>query len=535
MMTNMNHQGFNRCLRLMALAGCVVGLARAEVDWAAPEWTARHEAATRDLAATRAGADASARAAMEAVVREWEAEQSARRRAGNVRGQAVADAAVEIFRAAAEAMAAGRAPEWPESPRRELAEPIRALRGKLTDIETERNQAVADAEATHRESFLAAVREADATRIEDEASAERLFRAWLAGEAMDAPGPGGTGGDATGEDPESAEPEFFAESGPGVEWTPLARWTADMMGPDILDIPVFDRKSEKGRKLNPMSGRESDWAYEAITTIPPGVYAFRLRRMEDRHTVEVLSWPRPEPDGVLKIRTRNHPVVPARHGFELQYAPAGTLVSIPVRTDPPGVQVFVNGQPYREGGREFRSPGVIKLPEGTYALRLTVSGRQDVNAPAFEVKPGQKIEVRLPPLPGRAPMSLRADARAGWRDSGVQVKRGDRIQVEASGQWSAAGGVMCGPDGYPNTAEHGRFYLDPRNSPRQLRDRPYGMLLARVGDEPPIPVGARQAFAAPADGPLRFDINEAEDPKHRRDNQGMLDLKVIVIKAEAGR
>lgn len=530
MMTGMNKRGFHRCLRIAVTLWGAVGLARAEVDWSAPEWATRLEAVTREWAEIRAVADTELRTTLQAAVQEWETEQASRRRAGNVRGMAVADAAVDIFRAAAEAQAAGRAVEWPASPRRELAEPIRVIREKLSAVEARRDKALGEVEARHRAAFLDALRKADATRAENEQEADRLFRAWLAGESPDAP--------PKTEDPNVDTPpaarEFFAESGPGVEWTPLARWTADMMGPDILDIPVFDRESGQGRQLNPMTTRESTWSYEALKTIPPGSYAFRLRRMEDRHTVDVLSWPRPEPGGALKIRTRHHSELPARHGFELQYAPSGALVSIPVRTDPPGARVFVNGQPYGGGGREFRTPGMMKLPEGTYALRLTVAGRQDVNAPVFEVKPGVRIEVRLPPLPGTEPVRLRVDAQAVWRDSGIRVSRGDRIRIEASGEWSAARGAMCGPDGYPNTPEFGRFYLDPRNSPRQLRDQPYGRLLLRVGDEPPVPIGARRLFAAPADGTLRFDINETDNPAQRRDNSGVLNVEVVVTRAGAG-
>jgi hypothetical protein len=108
---------------------------------------------------------------------------------------------------------------------------------------------------------------------------------------------------------------------------------------------------------------------------------------------------------------------------------------------------------------------------------------------------------------------------ADWTNSTVRVKRGDTIQVRATGTMSLGRQGSCGPDGIGA--------VDPD---ALIADKPLGALIAVIGDENDdfIFVGADTEFVAPHDGLLFFSINEG----NLRDNSGTFSAHVRVRRQE---
>ena len=109
--------------------------------------------------------------------------------------------------------------------------------------------------------------------------------------------------------------------------------------------------------------------------------------------------------------------------------------------------------------------------------------------------------------------TIRVDANQPWTDTGMDVRSGDRIQFNASGQVSYAPGQAVAASG----ARAGRNdqYPVPTMGP--------GGVIARVGDSAPFPIGAgARQLTMPANGRLYLGIN---DDVHA-DNSGSFQVAV---------
>lgn len=520
----------------LVAAALLIGMpAWATVPWDDPAWISRRTAAAKELSEIQKSREQKLQAVLQAAQKEWDAELAARKRTGNVRGLAVANSALDAIRQTQSALAANKPMEWPANPRRELVEPIGKIRGACARIETEHAGQLQEARAKHLNQFTEAVRASDPDLVADEASAKALFEKWLSGQPMksagpskEKPEPGPVVGPAPEPAPGQPPPEFFAESGFGTQWMTLGRWTADMVAPDVMSIPVFNQPSTQGSQMNPMAGQSSSWRYESQTTIPPGIYSFRLKRMDHHKPVQLMSWPKNEEGGSLTVRTPNASEWPLRVGFEIQYARSGDLIEVPVRTDPAGATVYINGEPYREGGEDRTTPFTLRLPEGRYDIRIHAEGYQDESAERIEIRAGSKMAIRLKPSTSSNASKIRVDARASWAKTGVTLQKGDRVHISVDGEWSANGKDACDAGGYPNTLKFSQMYLEPRNCPRQISGSPYGMLIGRIGEGKPFAIGSKGTFTAPVDGPLAFDINEITDEDKRSNNRGQLTVSLTV-------
>lgn len=504
--------------------------AEGEPDLFTPEMLALQKSATNALADAKSAGDRKARAVLDAALKEWEGELAERKKTRNIRGMAVADTAIEEIRKAMAAWPAKREMELPADLRRELTEPMGRLKRQLAEAVAAADEEYRQAERQQFDLFKKAVAAADATPAEHVLLAR--FRKWLTESPPPRRGPRAA---SPADTPDAAKspPEFFAQSSPGAEWRDLGRFTARMMGPDIFAVRVFDRTGTKeGDKPNPLSGSSSRWKYESRAKLDRGDYAFRMRRLPAHEAVDVIQWPNAGNEGVLQFRTPPSMRLPSDIGFELQYSSAA-LIEVPVKTEPAGARVFIDGRAYQVEGRDARSPFTMKLPAGTYAIRIALDGHVEQEAKSFAVTTGQTIAVRLIPLKEAPAKQVSVDSKQPWTDSGIMVAKGDRIMISASGQWACGSkGELCGPAGYPNTVAFNHYYLDPRNSPRLLEGKPYGALLAKVGDGAPVVVGDGKGFIAQSEGALRFDINEAADPDIRRNNRGRLDVRIMVRPAE---
>lgn len=115
------------------------------------------------------------------------------------------------------------------------------------------------------------------------------------------------------------------------------------------------------------------------------------------------------------------------------------------------------------------------------------------------------------------PGEVRVPANEAWTDSGVQVKKGDRVSFRASGQitFGRSAGQTAGPDG--NNAMKGPDFPVPV--------MPVGGLIGKVDNSPAFPIGTNtQPIVMPADGRLMLGVNDNE----LGDNSGF--FSVVVTK-----
>ena len=116
-------------------------------------------------------------------------------------------------------------------------------------------------------------------------------------------------------------------------------------------------------------------------------------------------------------------------------------------------------------------------------------------------------------------VGVRADnANNGWTNSGLVVRKGQRLRVSASGRVSLGRGRFSTPGGLNNISD----------SDKLMRNEATGALIAVIGDDNDdfIVIGPRREFVAQRDGVLFLGVNEGD----LTDNTGSYD---IVIEAEA--
>ncbi|HSE16105.1 MAG TPA: hypothetical protein VLB46_03585 [Pyrinomonadaceae bacterium] len=116
-------------------------------------------------------------------------------------------------------------------------------------------------------------------------------------------------------------------------------------------------------------------------------------------------------------------------------------------------------------------------------------------------------------------VGVRADnANNGWTNSGLVVRKGQRLRISASGRVSLGRGRFSTPGGLNNILDQDKL----------MRNEATGALIAVIGDDNDdfILIGPRREFVAQRDGVLFLGVNEGD----LTDNTGSYD---IVIEAEA--
>ncbi|HKV35273.1 MAG TPA: hypothetical protein VJP89_13140 [Pyrinomonadaceae bacterium] len=116
-------------------------------------------------------------------------------------------------------------------------------------------------------------------------------------------------------------------------------------------------------------------------------------------------------------------------------------------------------------------------------------------------------------------VGVRADSsNNGWTNSGLVVRKGQRLRISASGRVSLGRGRFSTPGGLSAI----------QDSDKLMRNEATGALIAVIGDDNDdfILVGPRREFVAQRDGVLFLGVNEGD----LADNTGSYD---IVIEAEA--
>jgi hypothetical protein len=116
-------------------------------------------------------------------------------------------------------------------------------------------------------------------------------------------------------------------------------------------------------------------------------------------------------------------------------------------------------------------------------------------------------------------VSVRADnANNGWTNSGLVVRKGQRLRISSTGRVSLGGGRFATPSGLPGVPDNDKL----------MRTEPTGALIAVIGDDNDdfLLIGTRRDFVAQRDGVLFLGVNEG----NLTDNTGTYD---VVIEAEA--
>jgi len=114
---------------------------------------------------------------------------------------------------------------------------------------------------------------------------------------------------------------------------------------------------------------------------------------------------------------------------------------------------------------------------------------------------------------------VRADNSSnGWTNSGLVVRRGQRLRISASGRVNLGNNRSATADGLPNIPDRDKL----------MRNQPTGGLIAVIGDDNDdfVFIGRGRDFVAQRDGVLFLGVNEG----NLSDNSGTFD---VVIEAEA--
>jgi hypothetical protein len=114
-----------------------------------------------------------------------------------------------------------------------------------------------------------------------------------------------------------------------------------------------------------------------------------------------------------------------------------------------------------------------------------------------------------------APGAVRVEANQPWTDTGIDVKVGDLVSFQGSGQigFGQGGGQTAGVDGKSDT----------RSPNYPVSAMPVGGLIGKVANSAPFPIGGnQQAIRMPANGRLMLGVNDNE----MGDNSGYFSVVV---------
>jgi len=153
----------------------------------------------------------------------------------------------------------------------------------------------------------------------------------------------------------------------------------------------------------------------------------------------------------------------------------------------------------------------IRPPQNTQSDSGMSNPRPNDSQPVTNVPPPTFFTIKV---------GVRADsANNGWTNSGLVVRKGQRLKISASGRVSLGKGRFSTPAGLATI----------NDTEKLMRNEATGALIAVIGDDNDdfILIGPRRDFVAQRDGVLFLGVNEGD----LADNTGTYD---IVIEAEAG-
>lgn len=413
---------------------------------------------------------------------------------GNVTAMAAASAAVRIFTDAGTAIKQTGSFRFPDSIRPDLEAFIDISR-KAMQASVERHasalRALEAEYAPRLGSLVAASEQAPDTKEEQLALLNKLAGA-----------PAAKTTDAAASNTVPADAILIRSSREAQQWDTVLRGEIHVAALEILHIGVMGITTPR---KNQGQGDESVLSYTVqltpvreLTPVEPAP-AFRVMSLPPYNPVDVLSFPTSENGWSLEVRARpSHGS--SRLGFVLEVDAAANAT-----------RLLSGGQPAPAAGKPSGSVAPAVRPPATGGAAVTP-------APPAPSPANTAYKVFHVPASGTA-----------WMRTGIQVRKGTRIQTTILGTWScSSGGEFVDAEGYPNSDRFFRYYIDPKLSPRITLEANYGALLARIQPEGASQaIGKQTAFTADKAGELAFDINE--DPAARRDNKGTLEVRVITV------
>lgn len=180
----------------------------------------------------------------------------------------------------------------------------------------------------------------------------------------------------------------------------------------------------------------------------------------------------------------------------IEFDAATTAAAASLANDDTGSSGNIS-QPVMQPTRPSSQPSIVNTPSDSSNPSRTTS------APTFF-----QVNVRV-----------RGDnAGNGWTNSGLVVRRGQRLRINASGRVTLGGGRFSTPEGVPGLPDRDKL----------MRNQATGGLIAVIGDDNDdfIFIGTNRDFVAQRDGVLFLGVNEG----NLSDNSGNYDA---VIEAEA--
>lgn len=150
---------------------------------------------------------------------------------------------------------------------------------------------------------------------------------------------------------------------------------------------------------------------------------------------------------------------------------------------------------------------------GSFTVRITQDNR-NLNRPGAVPRGGGYGQSQVD---FAGAMSVRIDARQAWTPTNVQVRQGERVAFQATGQiaWGRGGTQVAGPDGAEMEASVRRDYPVPSAG--------VGALVGRIDNGPAFFVGTgTEPIVMPADGQLYLGINDTG----RSDNSGSYAVRI---------
>jgi hypothetical protein len=134
-----------------------------------------------------------------------------------------------------------------------------------------------------------------------------------------------------------------------------------------------------------------------------------------------------------------------------------------------------------------------------------------------------RIEYSTPPITGVTRHCV-VRAAGGWQSSGIEVRPGDAVFIEARGRWTVLVGIWphAGPDGY-----EGGWYNQPLVCPGQ----PIGALCGRIWNSGGFGVGSQRYIPeVTTGGVLEFVCNDAVGCW--AENGGSMNVKVTIRRGQ---
>lgn len=499
-----------------------------------------------------------------------------KKKSGNIKGMAIARKAKSIFTKAMEDLQKNGEFELPEKMRKELQENVDKCRNEqkeiLKDIDSKFKELDAKYQKKFTEIMAAAIPEGKAPEQE---FINKKFQEFLATEipkpeaeknAMANKAEMKELGIEVPEQPEKPLSPIIAEKGTGNKWVDIAEWTGQMMGMDIVNIPVLNQvKDYADSQYFPIADADSKLSYKALNPMPEhDHYAFRLKRVPGAKDVDVLEWPSKRNDWNIMVRTRavlTGETPPIKHSFIFQVSLPdkefkkifrGKLLSlskekdvetkttqnkiakikITILSQPKGANVYVNDNLYKFQGKTILTPCKIMVPEECN-IKISKLGYFDKIYDNFKAVPDSPLKAVLQKDDSiKSYKKNISAAAASWTSSEVKIKTGDQVMIEVEGVWCCTKSTKdkCGPEGIPNTTENYKYYSDSANDQRQLNTAPYGALLMKLSskdDNIVTSVSGSKKFTATKDAEIFFDINEREG-KPRKGNKGSLKITIMV-------